>query len=70
MTHNLYALFRDRFPRDRSRPLLMDERDRTLSYADAERAVARMVGALRAAGLQPGDRVSVQAEKSPELLIL
>jgi acyl-CoA synthetase (AMP-forming)/AMP-acid ligase II len=29
-----------------------------------------MVGALHAAGLQPGDRVSVQTEKSPELLIL
>jgi malonyl-CoA/methylmalonyl-CoA synthetase len=70
MTHNLYALFRDRFPSDRSRPLLTDERDRTLSYAQAERAVARMVGALRAAGLEPGDRVCVQAQKSPELLIL
>ena len=70
MTHNLYAIFRARFPQDRGRPLLTDAHGRRLSYADAEVAVARMTGALVALGLKPGDRVSVQAEKSPELLIL
>jgi malonyl-CoA/methylmalonyl-CoA synthetase len=70
MTSNLYALFRDRFPDDRRRPLLLDEAGRPLSYADAEQAVGRMAGALAALGLRPGDRVTVQAEKSPELLLL
>ena len=70
MTHNLYAIFRDRFPPDRRKPLLTDERGLPLSDADAERAVARMVGALAALGLEPGDRVSVQVEKSSDLLIL
>lgn len=70
MTHNVYELFRDRFPADRRRPMLTDERDRSLSYAEAEAAVARMLGALVAVGLKPGDRIAVQAEKSPDLLSL
>ncbi|HXV24234.1 MAG TPA: AMP-binding protein [Alphaproteobacteria bacterium] len=69
MTHNLYALFRDRFPSNRQRPMLTDERGRTISFGEAEAAVARMVGALTAAGLKPGDRVSAQVDKSPDLLI-
>ena len=70
MTHNLYSLFRTHFPEDRGKRLLTDERGRTLSYGEADAAVARMAGALRARGLKPGDRVSVQVEKSPDLLIL
>ncbi len=70
MTHNLYALLRDRFPPDRQRPMLTDERGRTISFGETEAAVARMVGALAARGLKPGDRVSVQVDKSPDLLIL
>lgn len=70
MTHNLYALFRDRFPRDRSKPLLVTERGRVLSFGEAEAAVARMAGAMGAAGLEIGDRVSVQVEKSPDLVIV
>ena len=50
--------------------MLTDERGRTLSYAEAEAAVARMHGALAAAGLRAGDRIAVQVEKSPDLLIL
>ncbi len=70
MTHNFYALVRSRFPADRQRPLLTDDRGRRLSYAEAEAAVARMLGALVRAGLKPGDRVAVQVDKSPDLLIL
>jgi malonyl-CoA/methylmalonyl-CoA synthetase len=70
MTHNLYATFRARFPHDRGSALLIDAEGRTLSYADTEAAVARLSGALVQLGLRPGDRVSVQVEKSPELLIL
>src|SRR5437667_1085294 len=70
MPHNLYQLFRRQFPVDRKRPLLVDEQDRCLTYAEVEHAVSRMVGALTASGLRPGDRIAAQVEKSPELLIL
>ncbi|HSD34448.1 MAG TPA: AMP-binding protein [Alphaproteobacteria bacterium] len=70
MTHNAYALFRDRFPADRRGIALTDERGRDISYGELETSVARMAGALEEAGLRPGDRLSVQVEKSPELLVL
>ena len=41
-----------------------------LSYGDMYQQSARMAGALRDLGLQKGDRVAVQVEKSPEALIL
>ena len=40
------------------------------TYGDAERASAQVANALRALGLEPGDRVAVVAEKSPALLWL
>ena len=40
------------------------------TYADLRAQVAGQARALHAAGVQPGDRVLVQAEKSPEVLLL
>jgi len=40
------------------------------SYQQLREQVALQARALRAAGVQPGDRVLVQAEKSPEYLLL
>jgi malonyl-CoA/methylmalonyl-CoA synthetase len=40
------------------------------SHAAVRRGVAQQAQALRDAGVQPGDRVLVQAEKSPEFLLL
>ncbi len=40
------------------------------SFADLRHDSARQAAALRAAGVRPGDRVLVQAEKSPEFLLL
>ena len=42
MGRNLYELFRSRFPADRQRPVLFDERDRRLTYAEAESSLFRM----------------------------
>ena len=70
MSENLYDLFESRFPADRSRPLLLLEDGGTLSYAQAERASARYAALLASRGLQPGDRVAVQVEKSPEALLV
>jgi malonyl-CoA/methylmalonyl-CoA synthetase len=67
---NLYALFESRFPADRHRPLLLVDSGAPLSYADAEAGSARYASFLAGLGLEPGDRVAVQVEKSPEALLL
>jgi malonyl-CoA/methylmalonyl-CoA synthetase len=68
--HNLYGQFEARFPSDRSRPLLRTPTGRVCSYADAERESARLANCLTGLGAVPGDRVTVQVEKSPEALWL
>ena len=42
----------------------------TLSYADADREIARLAHALGALGVRRGDRVAVQVEKSPAAILL
>lgn len=49
---------------------LVLETGRTITYADASDTAARMAAVLVASGVQPGDRVAVQAEKSPEMILL
>ncbi len=70
MDTNLYARFAARFPRDPGAPLLEDERGGILTYGEVERESARLARFLADAGLVPGDRVSVQVEKSPAALLL
>jgi len=70
MNANLYALFESRFPKDRAAPLLILEDGRNVSYAEAEATSARYAAFLAGLGLEPGDRVAVQTEKSPEALLL
>src|SRR4051812_43856465 len=70
MNENLYALFESRFPADRARPLLLLESGATLTYGDAEAQSARIASLFASLGLEPGDRVAVQVEKSPEALVL
>jgi malonyl-CoA/methylmalonyl-CoA synthetase len=43
---------------------------RRYSYADALAMSARLAGALVSLGVQPGDRVAVQVDKSPEAILL
>ena len=52
----------------RSAPFLHLADGTTLSYDAFLRLTARYAHALRAAGLQPGDRLAAQIEKSPEAL--
>jgi malonyl-CoA/methylmalonyl-CoA synthetase len=70
MNQNLYSLFESRFPQDRSRPLLLLDGGRVVSYGDAEEGSARYAALLTDLGLESGDRVAVQVEKSPEALLL
>ncbi|MFW2403490.1 MAG: malonate--CoA ligase [Gammaproteobacteria bacterium] len=67
---SLYTTFSAGFPRDRSRVLLRTPDGSSFSYADAESESARIACFLREQGLRPGDRVTVQAPKSPQLVWL
>ncbi|MCU1361597.1 MAG: malonyl-CoA synthase, partial [Ilumatobacteraceae bacterium] len=41
-----------------------------MTYGDAARRSAQFAHALRAAGVQPGDRVALQVEKSPDAVMV
>ena len=66
---NLYSLFESRFPADRSRPFLLCDGGREISYDEAEATASRYAAFLAGLGLEPGARVAVQVEKSPEALL-
>jgi malonyl-CoA/methylmalonyl-CoA synthetase len=70
MNQNLYARFEARFPADRGQPLLLLESGDTVTYADADAGSARYAALFAGLGLEPGERVAVQVEKSAEALLL
>jgi malonyl-CoA/methylmalonyl-CoA synthetase len=67
---NLYALYAANFPDEKTRPLLTTADGSVFTYKAAEQESARLANSLVALGAQPGDRVTVQAEKSPRCLCL
>ena len=67
---NLYALLQAHFPEDDSKPCLILPDNRVWTYGDIERASAKIANLLKALGLNLGDRVAVQVEKTPEALLL
>jgi malonyl-CoA/methylmalonyl-CoA synthetase len=67
---NLYNLFRERFPESLTRPFIETPAGGHYSYGDLERESARYARFLMGLGLQPGDRVAVQIEKSPAAVFL
>ncbi|CDX38043.1 AMP-dependent synthetase and ligase [Mesorhizobium sp. SOD10] len=69
MTNHLFDAFRSRMPApDR---LLMETDDgRSITYGDMLAKSAQLAHALAQAGVEPGDRVAVQVEKSPEAALL
>ncbi len=70
MSENLYDLLALRFPADRSRPCFLSPAGGEISYGALEDGGARLAGLLVERGVQPGDRVAVQAPKSPEAVML
>lgn len=70
MSENLYDLLSRRFPADRSKPCFLLSDGRAVSYGDLEAGAARVAGRLAAEGVGPGDRVALQAEKSPEVIMI
>jgi len=67
---NLYALLSRRFDAERDTVAVETPDGKVLTYAVVERTSARFAARLRALGAQPGDRVAVQVDKSPEALCL
>ena len=63
---NLYDLLASRFPADRTKPCFLLPDGTAISYGDLEARTARVAGLLKARGVQPGDRVALQAPKSPQ----
>lgn len=62
--HNLYTLLRSRFPAATEAVAFEEVGGSTVSYRDLETAVSRYANALTSLGLSPGDRITVQIEKS------
>ena len=69
MRAHLFASILDRVA-DGARPFLETPAGRRLTYDDAVAGSARLAHALRACGVEPGDRVAAQVEKSPEVVLL
>jgi malonyl-CoA/methylmalonyl-CoA synthetase len=67
---NLFSHFQKQFRARADKELLCTEKNDSYSYADVDRASARMAISLRDAGVKPGDRISAQVEKSPDALFL
>ena len=70
MSDNLFSCFRSHFPADLERPLLEAPDARVISYRKMLQLSGRFASALVELGVEPGDRVAVQVEKSPEALAL
>ena len=70
MSDNLYELFAGCFPEDRTTLFMETVSGERFSYGDIEAMSALYAGLLAELGVQPGDRVAVQVEKSPEAIVL
>ncbi|MDX6751669.1 malonyl-CoA synthase [Geminicoccaceae bacterium 1502E] len=70
MTETLFSILRQRFPADLTRTFLESGDGRVFTYADLVELSGKVANALAARGVQPGDRVAVHVEKSPENLFL
>lgn len=67
---NLFTHFHPHFARQPDKELLCTAADQSLTYKDIDRRSAQMARYLADLGTKPGERVSVQVEKSPESLCL
>ncbi len=70
MSENLYDLLASRFPEDRGRPCFLLSDGSEISYGALEDAAARVAARLIAEGVEPGDRVGMQVEKSHQAVMV
>lgn len=69
MANHLFDAFRSRMPAP-GRLLMETDDGRSITYGDMLAKSAQLAHALAQAGVEPGDRVAVQVEKSPEAVLL
>jgi len=67
---NLFQAFQERFAERADREAITTSGGATYRFADLEAESARLARFLHEAGVRPGDRVSVQVDKSPQALFL
>ncbi|MDB5494873.1 MAG: matB [Phenylobacterium sp.] len=70
MSENLYDRLAGGFPADRAKPCFLTSDGAAISYGALEAGAAQVAGRLIALGVEPGDRVALQAEKSPEAVMV
>ena len=70
MNQNLYSVLASGFPKTGKAACMILPDGRVWTYGDIERASGRMANLFVALGLEPGDRVAAQVEKTPEALVL
>lgn len=70
MNANLFSLFLKRFPTDSNQACIETENGQIFSYADLDRYTARYANGIKALGLQTGDRLAAQVDKSPYALFI
>ncbi|HYE41323.1 MAG TPA: malonyl-CoA synthase [Ramlibacter sp.] len=70
MSQNLYALFAERFAGALDKVCLELEDGSTYTYAELDANSARYANLLVSRGLEPGDRVAAQIEKSAQAIFL
>jgi malonyl-CoA/methylmalonyl-CoA synthetase len=66
---NLYEALASRFRARADRPWLILGDGTEITYAELDRRTAQVVHALRSLGVERGDRVAAQVEKSPTTLV-
>jgi malonyl-CoA/methylmalonyl-CoA synthetase len=69
MSAHLYDALTARFP-ERDKPFLTTPEGRKVTYHELKDGSGRIASVLRDLGVEPGDRVAVQVEKSPEAVLL
>lgn len=70
MSNDLFSFFQSRFPGDLAKPFLILPDERDISYADLIDRTGRLANLFCSLGLQPGDRVAAQTEKSVDALLV
>lgn len=70
MNDNIFSILARGFPQDAEAPFLILPDGKQYSYGGLDAATARYANLLLDCGLVPGDRVAVQADKSPDALFL
>ncbi|MFC3070387.1 malonate--CoA ligase [Phenylobacterium soli] len=70
MSENLYELLAAGFAAARDKACFILSDGREISYGTLEAGAAQVAGHLKALGVEPGDRVALQAEKSPEAVMV